>query len=407
MMIQNLIQDLILETPNSLVRPIHLSPITVYYVHKLLRQKFDRLIPFSEDIAALHELEIATERSSIAVLQLEQLVLQHEALSSRGTKYLPDLKNAEREIFRLLGFKLQEASPQATILVVDDTPEVLRFLSDALTQEGYEVCSAINGGVALNRARDIQPDLVLLDIMMSGIDGYEVCERLKTDPLTSKIPVIFISAMSDSLDKVKAFGVGGVDYVTKPFQIEEVFARIEHQLKLKNLQKRLEEQNIELRQQIQERQQAEERYRDVFDNAVIGMFQTTPKGGFLRANRSLSQLLGYSSPTELISTIAHIAEQLYVRPQRRSEFATYIQQYGTVNDFESEVYCKDGSIVWISEDVRAVKDTHGNLLFYEGTVKNITARRQAEEVRDRFELPAKSCTQTERFFLQFLLQLGR
>jgi adenylate cyclase len=397
--------NLTLKIPNLVVEPIHLSPITVYYLRKLLRQNFDRLLPLSETaiVNAFQGLDISpqeSERPRVAVRQLEQLVLQHEALSSRGAKHLPELRHAEQEIFRLLGFKVQEALPQATILVVDDTPEVLQFLSDALTQEGYEVCSAIDGGIALNRVRDIQPDLVLLDIMMSGIDGYEVCERLKTDPLTSKIPVIFISAMGDSLDKVKAFGVGGVDYVTKPFQIEEVFARIEHQLKLRNLQKRLEEQNVHLQIQIQERQQVEERYRDVFDNAVNGMFQTTPDGRFLKVNRSLAQLLGYSSPTDLISAIAHVAEQLYVRPQRRSEFATYLQQYGAVNDFESQVYCKDGSMIWISEDVRAVKDAHGNLLFYEGIVKNITARKQAEaeRLRDR--------TKSERFFLNFLLQMG-
>ncbi|KAM3095260.1 response regulator [Phormidesmis sp. 146-12] len=393
--------DLTSKVPNSLVEPTHLSPITVYYLRKLLRQNFDRLLPLSDRTvdSALLDRSQGGERSQGMVLELEKLVLQHEALSSRGAKHLPELKHAEQEIFRLLGFKVQETLPQATILVVDDTPEVLQFLSDALTQEGYEVCSAIDGGIALNRARDIQPDLVLLDIMMSGIDGYEVCERLKTDPLTSKIPVIFISAMGDSLDKVKAFGVGGVDYVTKPFQIEEVFARVEHQLKLRSLQKRLEEQNVYLQIQIQERQQIEERYRDVFDNAVNGMFQTTPDGRFLRVNRSLAQLLGYSSPTDLISAIAHVAEQLYVRPQRRSEFATYLQQYGAVNDFESQVYCKDGRMIWISEDVRTVKDAHGNLLFYEGIVKDITARKQAEEkgLRDRIK--------SERFFLNFLLQM--
>lgn len=394
--------DLTSKIPSSLEEPIHLSPITVYYLRKLLRQNFDRLLPLLDKTIDPIGLDTpqAGERSQGVVLQLERLVLQHEALSSRGAKHLPELRHAEQEIFRLLGFKIQETLPQATILVVDDTPEVLQFLSDVLTQEGYEVCSAIDGGIALNRACNIQPDLVLLDIMMSGIDGYEVCERLKTDPLTSKIPVIFISAMGDSLDKVKAFGVGGVDYLTKPFQIEEVFARIEHQLKLRSLQKRLEEQNVYLQIQIQERQQIEERYRDVFDNAVNGMFQTTSDGRFLQVNRSLAHLLGYTSPTDLIGAIVHVAEQLYVRPQRRSEFATYLRQYGAVNDFESQVYCKDGSLIWVSEDVRAVKDDHGNLLFYEGIVKNITARKQAEEngLRDRIK--------SERFFLNFLLQMG-
>jgi adenylate cyclase len=395
------------ETPNAQPETIRLSPITVYYIRKLLYQNLDRLTPGLAStirVDSLNELSLglysdATDyEMRVAVRKLERLILQHEVLSSRGAKHLPALRDAEQAIFRLLGFKWQSTPPQATILVVDDTADVLRFLSDALTQQGYEVCSAIDGGVALNRAHDIQPDLILLDIMMSGIDGYEVCERLKADPLTRKIPVIFISAMADGFDKVKAFGVGGVDYVTKPFQVEEVFARIEHQLNLQKLQKRLEEQNIRLQQEIQERQQVEEYYRNAFENAVNGMFQSTPDGRFLQVNRSLTQMLGYDSPEDLITTITHISESFYVRTRRRSEFVKYLQQYGSMKDFESQVYCKDGSMIWVSEDVRVVKDALGNIVFYEGTVKDITERKQAEEKGHRDRL------QTEQFFLNFLLQ---
>lgn len=134
-----------------------------------------------------------------------------------------------------------------SILIVDDTPDNLRFLSTTLTKEGYEVLTAINGSVALIGARAALPDLVLLDVKMPGIDGYEVCQKLKADAETQDIPIIFLSVLDEALDKVKAFTVGAVDYITKPFQVEEVLARVKNQLALRSLQKKLTEQNSQLR----------------------------------------------------------------------------------------------------------------------------------------------------------------
>jgi diguanylate cyclase (GGDEF)-like protein len=136
--------------------------------------------------------------------------------------------------------------PKANILIVDDTPENLRLLSAALTQRGYKVRNAINGTVALIGATADPPDLVLLDIKMPDLDGYEVCQRLKTEPITRDIPVIFLSSLTEVFDKVQAFAVGGVDYITKPFQIEEVVARIENQLTIRRLQTSLQIQNERL-----------------------------------------------------------------------------------------------------------------------------------------------------------------
>jgi PleD family two-component response regulator len=120
----------------------------------------------------------------------------------------------------------------ADILIVDDTPANLNVLSAILGKRGYRVRPAINGALALKAAQKAAPDLILLDVQMPGLDGYEVCRQLKGDAQTRAIPVIFISALDDVLDKVEAFQVGGVDYITKPFQIEEVLARVENQLAL-------------------------------------------------------------------------------------------------------------------------------------------------------------------------------
>jgi len=134
------------------------------------------------------------------------------------------------------------------ILIVDDTPANLKTLTAIVSERGYQVRPAINGAVALNTTRKKQPDLILLDICMPGMDGYDVCRRLKEDQKTRDIPVIFISALDEAVDRVKAFELGGVDYINKPFQPEEVLARIQVQLSLRQMQVRLEQQNNQLQQ---------------------------------------------------------------------------------------------------------------------------------------------------------------
>ena len=143
------------------------------------------------------------------------------------------------------------------ILVVDDTPENLHLLMGILAEHGYDVRLAPDGLLALKFARAAPPDLILLDIKMPGMDGYEVCEQLKADPRTQDIPVIFISALEEVFNKVKAFSYGGIDYITKPFQAEEVLARVKTHLTLQNLQKQLQENNRRLQEQNTRRQQAE------------------------------------------------------------------------------------------------------------------------------------------------------
>jgi DNA-binding response OmpR family regulator len=126
--------------------------------------------------------------------------------------------------------------PRADVLIVDDTPANLNVLAAILGKQGYRVRPAISGELALKTAQKSPPDVVLLDIQMPDLDGYEVCRLLKADPRTAAAPVIFISALEDAIDKVTAFQAGGADYITKPFQIEEVLARVENQLTLRRQQ---------------------------------------------------------------------------------------------------------------------------------------------------------------------------
>ena len=141
------------------------------------------------------------------------------------------------------------------ILIVDDTPDNLHLLSRMLTRQGYNVRKALSGPMALTAVQTVAPDLILLDIMMPEMDGYEVCQNLKADAKTAEIPIIFLSALDDVLDKVKGFQVGGVDYITKPFQFEEVLIRVQNQLALRAAELEIRVLNAELEARVKERTQ--------------------------------------------------------------------------------------------------------------------------------------------------------
>ncbi|MEL6928917.1 MAG: EAL domain-containing protein [Cyanobacteria bacterium J06600_6] len=176
------------------------------------------------------------------------------------------------------------------ILIVDDVAENLRLLSTTLSKEGYEVRCAKNGAIALMGAHNDCPNLILLDINMPDLDGYEVCKRLKADLTTQDVPIIFVSAQNDIQDKVKAFDVGGVDFIGKPFQVEEILVRVKNQLALQAanaeiralneaLEQRVKERTFEiesanqtLKQEIFQRQQLEQRLRyDAFHDSLTGL----------------------------------------------------------------------------------------------------------------------------------------
>ncbi|MBV8173318.1 MAG: PAS domain S-box protein, partial [Verrucomicrobia bacterium] len=137
---------------------------------------------------------------------------------------------------------------------------------------------------------------------------------------------------------------------------------------------------------IEALRRAEQKYRSIFENATEGIFQTTPDGHYLSANPALARMYGYDSPEELLAALTDISRQLYVRPGRRAEFTLAMQQHGKVLEFESQIYRRDGSVIWISENARAVHDeVTGELLYYEGMVQDITRRKSAEEARERAE----------------------
>jgi signal transduction histidine kinase/CheY-like chemotaxis protein len=153
-----------------------------------------------------------------------------------------------------------EPSPslKGNILIVDDIPTNLQLLAQMLSEQGYKTRTAPDGKLALRSIKSIPPDLILLDIMMPTMDGYQVCQALKASPTTKDIPIIFISALNEVFDKVKAFEVGGVDYITKPFQEQEVLARVSNQIMQRQLFQQIQQQNKSLESEILERKRAQE-----------------------------------------------------------------------------------------------------------------------------------------------------
>jgi two-component system, NtrC family, sensor kinase len=185
------------------------------------------------------------------------------------------------------------------ILVVDDHPDNLDLLEALLGRQNYTVDRAENGLIALQKVAITPPDLILLDIMMPEMDGYEVCTTLKADRRTCAIPIIFISALTDAADKVKAFQVGGMDYITKPFQMKEILARVNHHLMIRRLQQDLATQNDQLQAEVEARKQIERELRQKRDRLEQALQDLN------RAQVQMIQTEKMSSLGQLVAGVTH------------------------------------------------------------------------------------------------------
>jgi signal transduction histidine kinase len=187
------------------------------------------------------------------------------------------------------------------ILIVDDTFQNLQILADMLSKSGYSVTGAPDGPTALMIAEHEPPELILLDIRMPDMDGYEVCKNLKSDKKTKSIPVIFLSALDELQDKIRGFSIGGADYITKPFQDEEVLARVNTHISLRKMQQQLEQQNILLQKEIIERKKAEEALKKANDELEIRVRKRTAE--LLKAKNAAEA--ASRAKSEFIANISH------------------------------------------------------------------------------------------------------
>lgn len=220
--------------------------------------------------------------------------------------------------------------PKADILAIDDTPENLALLSQMLTKKGYKVRSVTKGSTAIRGAKAAPPDLILLDVKMPELNGYEVCQKIKADDRTKDIPIIFISALGDVFDKVKAFQVGGVDYITKPFQVEEVLARLDTHLTIRNLQIKLKAQNNQLQQEIAQKTAAEDKFAKAFracPNPIV--ISTCDTGQILEVNHSFLQMSGYDTAEVIDNNLDRLyspsAFEIYQQALAKTQSQGYVR----------------------------------------------------------------------------------
>jgi two-component system sensor histidine kinase/response regulator len=226
-----------------------------------------------------------------------------------------------------------------TILIVDDEPNNLKVLHNLLTQNNYEVRAARNGQSAIDTARMNPPDLILLDIKMPDMNGYEVCQVLKDDDLTAHIPVIFISALNQVQDIVKAFEMGGVDYITKPFQFEEVIARVQTHLTI------IRQQNT-LRWQSEQLEQMRQRDKERFDK-ITKMRDTFVRGAAHDLKNPLTLVSGYAQmmlQNEMIRQDPDLKLMIQEIEESGSEMLNLITNMLDVLRFESAVQVERESV---------------------------------------------------------------
>ena len=292
----------------------------------------------------------------------------------------------------------EPAHPQINILLVDDHPGNLRLLVQMLSKQGYKVRPATHGSLAISVALKTLPDLILLDIMMPDMDGYEVCQTLKNNPKTKEIPIIFLSALHEPFDKVKAFSLGGADYISKPFQLEEVLARIEHQLKIKTLQQKVAEEKTQLEVEIKQREKSERLFRSIFQSAAVGMCLVERSGKLLQANAALGKMLGYSG-----SEFLQLNAQKIIHPDDINLDAAHLEKLlsGTITyyDVEKRLIHKNKSIIWGWLNVSLVSDRQGQPLYFIWQIQNITERKQMEDELKHAKITADDANRAKSEFL--------
>ncbi|MGC1403186.1 MAG: response regulator [Thermodesulfobacteriota bacterium] len=266
------------------------------------------------------------------------------------------------------------------ILVVDDDSLVLNLLTDILSAEGCSVRSANNGQLALDLIAAKPPHLILLDIIMSGIDGFEVCRRLQAQEETRKIPVIFLSGIMGLEDKVKGFKVGGADFISKPFEPGELLARVRTHLGLSRLRTKLEAQDAERTVQLSRLQESEKRFRqlaetieEVFwmaDIEIQRMFYVSPSYELVwgRSRKSL-----YDNPKSFL-------ESIHPEDQSRVLSDLEVKKTGQPFDHEYRIIRFDGSIRWIWDRGFPVRSEREQVILYVGIASDISGRKRAEEV---------------------------
>jgi len=256
---------------------------------------------------------------------------------------------------------------QLSILLIEHDPKFARYVGEMLGQARdliaeMRVATDLRAGLSELQANPF--DAALLDLYVPDGAGLANIPLIRSQ--APHVPIIAVGESDDEIVALEAVHAGAQDYLVKS---QLTPAWLERSIRYSIERHRMDVALLE----------AEEKYHSLFDHLVEGIFQTTPEGRYLMANAALARIYGYASPEELIQGLTDIGGRLYVEKGRREEFIRLMQEHDTITRFESPIYRKDGSVIWISENCRAIRDAQGRLLYYEGTVEDITQRRQAEE----------------------------
>lgn len=266
---------------------------------------------------------------------------------------------------------MEEVKP--LILVVDDNTINLKVLGNMLREKSYRTAVATNGIEALNFVSKKIPDMILLDIMMPEMDGYEVCRRLKSMPATRDIPVIFLSALSEIADKVKGFEVGSVDYVTKPFQQEEIFARVKTHLTVSQQASEIKKQNYFLQTLL-----------DVMPNPL---FYKDLSGVYLGCNSSFEKMTGRLKNEIIGKTVFDLADEQYAADHQRHD-SELLANPG-IQEYESKFPCSDGTLIDAIFYKASFNSPDGAVAGLIGLMVDITEIRESQEKLKQSEAQVK------------------
>jgi len=270
----------------------------------------------------------------------------------------------------------QNVQQNDNVLIVDDNPRNLAILQDILDQSGYTVRPAITGRLALMSAFSKIPDLVLLDIRLPDMDGYEVCRQLKNDAKTVDVPIIFISALDDPLDKVKAFSMGGVDYITKPFHAEEVVARIRTHLSLRSIQLELQDARRHLEERVQRRTEERTLLATAVEQAAESIIITDSSERILYVNPFFEKVTGYGREEVVGKTQKLLQSGRHDESFYEQIWQTLSRGSGWQGRMTSR--CSDGSLIEEDATISPVFDDSGKITHYIAVKRDVTRTLQME-----------------------------
>jgi PAS domain S-box-containing protein len=488
-----------LDSFSSSLRLELLTPLStaIGYCEMLLEEAPAEFLPDLERIhtAAQRLLSMVNDIVNLAEQQLQLIDVQQLATADlllsnpTATAAMQSVASTIRSLGATPAW--EQIAQGGNLLVIDDNETNCDLLSRQLERQGYTVTTATNGQQGLNLLATNAYDLILLDIVMPQMSGFEVLHQLKSHQQWRQIPVIIISSLDEIDSVVRCIEMGAEDYLSKPFKpvllrvkiaaclekkrlreqqvlllaqqliaeatpipvlisrledgaiiyanttagstfglpVKELLDRhvqdfyfnpTEHQELVEVLSRAESIQHRELQCKradgtpfwvtaslqpltfnqeatvlsalcdITDRKQAEEalrlsqeKYRSIFENALEGIYQSTPDGRFLSVNPAMARIHGYESPVAMMEAVTEIGHQVYVDPNGRDEFRRLLEEQDEIGGIEYQVYRQDGDIVWLSESARAVRDVNGQLLYYEGILQDVTQRKLEEAALKR------------------------